>query len=143
MRKVKFIESLNIKEVPCMNKEHLQYHVINPAWTSFIGEGSEALCLDEEPTCRTVLIHHLCKHHRPPFKDPGKLSETEEIYIAYSKEVQDLIELPFDLISEQLSFYKRKNSELSGEVIRLEGILMKIKQLSFYQRVKALFKGFV
>ena len=101
MRIVKFIQSLNIKDVRLYKYQELKYSTLSMDRLQPISDDE---FIDAEADTRVIPVHEFRKNY-------GRNSDyTEEYFIAFSKEVQDLLEMPFDIMKEQL---ESAHSELS------------------------------
>lgn len=137
MKKVKFIRSLNIEDVPCADRHYFEYHQL--ASVNFVEiEGSESILLSKEPSdCHSVSIQ---KINKATTASDLLNPEIEETYIAYSKEVQEFLEMPFDLLQEQLYTAQKRCNKYQSEVYYLRETLEEYKEASFKKRLKFLFK---
>lgn len=96
---VKFIKALVIDERPMVGPDEIRYHAmgrIPPVPIFEAGGAEEYLLTAESVETMVVPIHELrgcdsMNHTYPP-----------ELYIAYSKDVQMLLKMPFDAIKREL-----------------------------------------
>jgi hypothetical protein len=121
VRYVNLIRSLDIIEVPMVNSEEVQYQPL---------ESMHAVGIDEFLLDTTATV----KHKPLPIHKISKICHGQKVdtFIAYSREVQDLLELPFDLL-------KKENEMLTISNSKLERELSNIKELPFLGRLKFLF----
>lgn len=134
MRKVKFIKSLNVEDVILFSGQELKVHefdlncqqvgddlFIKP--TDFISD-------------RIVPVHRIC------FADEN---EQKDVYIAYSKEVEELISVPFSALNEARKTAQTLTADALNQLDSLNRdyhkLQNKIKDASFLDRVKYLFTG--
>lgn len=108
MRYVTLVESLNLRKLPMLNNDEVRYHSLE-AITPVPGPGEpEFLATDQRIETRVVPIHEFV------FPDRGKaapvnmdelnrqVTARNSVYIAWSQEVQELLEMPFDVLKRQL-----------------------------------------
>lgn len=148
MKRVKFIKSLNIEE-HCLydNDEYFQYMVCKPL--NFV-DMEPAAFLETDDIIEHVVIPitdiNQCVFSPTP-ENPHK-TVTTTTFIAHSKEVEDLLEMPFKFLHEQINGLQRKIDEENGTIYRLSNSLRTAKEgLSDYatadvwNRLKYLFTG--
>ena len=93
MRYITFIRSLNVeRRVPCIGLDEVRYVAPQSAPSIYSEQGLEWLPATKTVEHRIVPVHHICKQGRDGVRD--------DTYIAYSKEVEDLIRIPFKAIKE-------------------------------------------
>lgn len=124
--------SLNTKQVPVLPGDKIRYMPMQ----SF-AQVSDDMFIGNVEDC--AITHVVGAHRFSQRIDDGVSpwwagAEIETTYIAYSEDVQRLLELPFDLISESRDQAQAKNAKLQG---RIEDI----KTCSFWQRLRFLFSG--
>lgn len=108
MRYVTLVESLNLRKLPMLNNDEVRYHSLDTI-TPVPGPGdTEFLATDQRIETRVVPIHQFV------FPDRGKSAPVDmdmlnrrvqaqnTVYIAWSQEVQELLEMPFDVLKRQL-----------------------------------------
>jgi hypothetical protein len=95
VRYVKFIKALVIDERPVFGPDEYQYHVMENI-VPLAGEVEEYLVSEQTVETMVVPIHEIrgANSIRPDWPP--------ELYIAYSKNVQLLLEMPFDTIKREL-----------------------------------------
>ncbi len=132
MRYVKFIKGLVIDERPVVGPDEIRYHAMEqmpvPLFELKAGGSNPAEFLIPEETIETMVvpIHELrgCNNVRPDYPP--------ELYIAYSKDVQMLLEMPFDTIKSELEASR-------GTVRTLTGNLSRWRNAGLWLRIKYLF----
>jgi len=124
MRRVKLIRELVIDEVPVMGCEEIRYFTAPPLRTVGVGP-NEFMAVDATVTTHVVPIHRISR---------GSPSGVTHTYIAYSKEVQDLLEMPFDAITRESENCRALTNKTSRE-------LGAIKNMRFWDRLRFLFVG--
>jgi|GEM_PF-4800103 len=108
MKKVKFIRSLNVEEVPCIDRSNfLEYSYFDARNMIPIYRSSSAI-IDTNNTVKkyVVPIHEIFEYN---LTEDG-IEEREETYIAISEEVEKLLGKPY-------SNLKQENSELIQELV--------------------------
>ncbi len=128
MRYVKFIKGLVIDERPMLNPKEVRHHMVDPMPVPCVGaDGSEEYLLVEK-TIETMVypIHELrgCDKTNPTYPP--------ELYIAYSRDVQMLLEMPFDII-------KRELEECRSHAARQYGLLVEWRNADLWTRIKFVF----
>ena len=111
MRYVNFIKSLNVERIPLTGRDMTYY---SQNFTLVDDNGEPAfLHTQEQVTIHTIPIN-LISH-----VNTEKPSET---YIAYSKEVEELIEIPFMAIKEELyqAYTHKRKIETATWINRLQ-----------------------
>ncbi len=95
MRKVTFIKSLNVDLVPMLGHEEVRYHMMGPAPPiPILTDETEEYLLTEATVETMVVPVHMLR--------TGNRNVRDTLYIAYSKEVQDLLGMPFDVMKREL-----------------------------------------
>ena len=108
MKKVKFIKSLNVEEVFCIDRaDFIEYSSFNTQYMVPIRSSSLAI-IDTSNTVKkhAVPIHEIFEYN---LTEDG-IEEREETYIAISEEVEKLLGKPY-------SSLKQENSDLTQELI--------------------------
>ena len=90
MRKVKFISGLKVESRPMLNPDEIRYHMMESIPPVPVGD--EFLATTAEVNTMVVPIHWLRKIEN---------GEQVDTYIAYSKDVQELLEMPFDVLRDE------------------------------------------
>lgn len=128
MRYVKFIKGLVIDERPMLNPDEVRHHMIEPMPVPILEPGGAEEYLLTEQTVETMVcpIHELrgCDKEHPTYPP--------ELYIAYSKDVQMLLKMPFDT-------YKREVEECRSHCEVLRHMLSDWRHAGLWERVKFLF----
>ena len=115
MEKVNFIESLNIEERPMLRgSEVIKYHSCEPFGLNYV-DGEGTMVPERTIKDRIVPIHQINKIDKSVKPDlcdnkPPKIIKT---YIAYSKEVQELLEMPFDLMKGEIEDLQKRNERIA------------------------------
>ena len=122
MKIVKYVHSLNVEERPYLGVDELQSHRVDMPTLAPVPDG--ALALAEEVEVRVVPIHHLQWNNARQGRG--------DAYIAYSKEVQDLLEMPFDAMSKQIDTLIDHNDRLRVRVHHFQN-------MTLWQRIKWVF----
>ena len=129
MRYVKFIKGLVIDERPMLNPDEVRYHAMGPVPPVPCIEpgGAEEHLLTEE-TVETMVcpIHELrgCDKENPTYPP--------ELYIAYSRDVQMLLKMPFDTM-------KRELEDCRGVCDLYRGRLLDWRHAGLWARIKFVF----
>jgi hypothetical protein len=129
MRYVKFIKRLVVDEVPLLARDEVRYAQLDTL-TPIAYSGDEVLMTDAVVQDIVVPVHRLCKATRDQRTGENHVDTT---YIAYSEEVQKLLEMPFDVIKSELEACRAM-----GEVYR--GRLSDVKNANLWTRIKYVFK---
>jgi len=125
MQLVNFISDLVINEVPRVNRDEVQYHCFSPKFAPISPD--DGLLLEDTVETRVVPVHTLSKRTN---------GQTVSTYIAYSKEVQELLVMPFDVMKEEID-------ALRAIAVRLRGELADVKAHPFresWRTIKEWFK---
>jgi hypothetical protein len=134
MRVVKFVESLNIREVRLVEGEDLRYqYQENLAPIS----GCNAFIVGQDVKTRIVPIHHTVKKSF----DVGDDTQCAFIdkFVAYSDEVQDFLELPFDHLKATVESLDRVVIRYRDDNNKLRSKIREMSQANFWNRLKFLF----
>lgn len=127
MRYVKFIKRLVIDKLPMISGDEIRYHTSHDLPPMIDGE----MLLVKEPVITHIVpIHRLCKATRDNRTGENHI---DTIYIAYSKEVQELLEMPFDVIKSELETCRVLSHT---QAIRLN----RVRYATVWIRIKYLFK---
>lgn len=98
MRYVKFIKALVVDERPMVNPKEVRHHMMEPMPVPCLEPGGREEYLLTEQTVETMVcpIHELrgCDKENPTYPP--------ELYIAYSRDVQMLLKMPFDTMKREL-----------------------------------------
>lgn len=129
MRYVKFIKALVVDKVPCENRDSIRYSVMQDI-IPIVSDRNEVLLTNEVVQDMVVPVHHLCRNHKD-YKT-GEIRRTNT-FIAYSKEVQELLEMPFDVIKSELESCRALCTMYQGR-------LSDVKHANLWTRIKYLFK---
>lgn len=100
MRYVNFVKSLVVERLPLAGREMAYY---TQDFTCVDDNGEPAMLYTDSNITEHVIPVHMISHINK--------GERVETFIAYSKEVEELIEIPFKAITEELfraNIYKRK-----------------------------------
>lgn len=128
MRYVKFIKGLQIDERPMLNPDEIRHHHMEPMPVPILEPGGAEEYLLTEQTVETMVcpIHELrgCDNENPTYPP--------ELYIAYSKDVQMLLKMPFDTI-------KRELEECRATCDEQRGMLTDIRTAVWWRRLKYVF----
>lgn len=158
MREVKLIKDVICEVVPCaLYSEGVRYDEYTPLeYTDDI--------LMTRPTesgvkLKVAPIHHLCDMSRIRNLSSGQFeTKVDEIAIAYTESVQELIKIPFDKIAEANKNLSEENDKLKLDVSRqqkiikartkevdrlclIEDIHLSMIEMSLWQRIKFLFSS--
>ena len=132
MRRVKFIESLNVSEKMVGGMDDIRYHQRGEIEPIRYSEEGEFLISDEPITEAVCSVNQFSK------MEGGERIDT---YIAWSKEVQDLIGTPFDLMKGSIdnlqSIVRARDVEVCSKNERISSIL----NSTIIERFKFLFTG--
>ena len=120
MKRVKFIRELVIDEVPMVERDEIRYHVFD----DLVPFSADAALIAKDVEVRVVPVHRLSKMHN---------GETVTNYIAYSKEVQELLEMPFDVM-------KKEREILDGHCTRITRELDSYRDAKLWARIKFVFQ---
>lgn len=120
MKRVKFVRELVVDDVRYVGG-YVEYRCIgtSPDITRVLKNDQEGFLLGVEER-RLAPVHHLCDVHDGTRRD---------VFIAYSKEVQELLGMPFDTLTEELERTRRIISTLHR----------RIEHASLWTRIKYLF----
>lgn len=121
MKRVKFIKSLNVEILP-LTDYNIRYW--NTEATPIMDEGEEKLL----HTTLKVKMEIIPVHILSKVKGRKRISTT---YIAYSKEVEDLLDMPFNTM-------RREIKELS---FSLQFLHNKIDTATIFNKLRYLFTG--
>lgn len=148
MRYVKFIRSVDCELVPCAHySESVRYDEYTPLECTdeilMTGPNKDGV------KQRVAPIHHFCDMKRIRGLSSGEYeTEANEVAVAYTKSVQELIQIPFDKIaeinkslSEDNECLRGKNKSLSLRKEHLETRLSDYDSMSLWDRFKFLFLG--
>jgi len=99
VRRVQFIKGLVIDERPMVGPDEIRYHAMGqvlPVPVFEAGGAEEYLLTEQTVETMVVPIHdlHGCDTVNPTYPP--------ELYIAYSKDVQMLLKMPFDTMKREL-----------------------------------------
>lgn len=130
-RMVTFVKSLNIEKLPMHDPHAFKYPMLRPKVVDSHGFYG---ILDStfEIEAHVVPIQHLCESWNVPLRRGPDLLRTKDTFIAVSKEVEDLLELPF---KHQYSRIKDLEYQLSYKEVKL----WQFQNASLWQRIKYLF----
>ena len=141
MKTVKFIKGLVIDEVALLEGEDLhqwQYPIQNMARIS----SDSALMTEEKIDFRVVPIHHL-RDSKRQLDGSVKHSDT---YIAYSDEVKDLLEMPFDVLQGCIDAERAHSGRIESQLYKAESEnrgydsrMREIDASSLWKRIKFVF----
>ena len=124
MRRITFIKSLNVESLPMLNLDEVRYHT---------AENIRAVSDEEYLETRDYSVEtHIVPVH---MLRTGNEFVKDTLYIAYSKKVQDLLGMPFDVMKKQLD-------EQSEQIQDLYLKISRIRHAKFWKRVRFLFLGF-
>ena len=121
MRKVQFISGLKIESRPMLNPDEVRYHLMDNIPP--VPVGGEFLATTAEVNTMVAPIHWLRKIEN---------GEQVDTYIAYSKEVQDLLELPFDVLKDE-------NDNLINQLYDARNRISDVCDAGFWRRLRFLF----
>lgn len=138
MRYVTLVESLNLRKLPMLNNDEVRYHSLDTI-TPVPGPGdTEFLATEERIETRVVPIHEFV------FPDRGRSAPVDmdmlnrrvqaqnKVYIAWSQEVQELLEMPFDVLKRQLD-------EAQGLINDLRYVRDRYRYAGWWKRLRYLF----
>jgi len=143
VKTVKFIESLNIREVPLLYGDSIRYQ--SPERLAFVGLDA-AIPVDEPVKTHVAPAHHFYEAFNGdhPWQEP----EVIETYIAYTEEVQELLGMPFDTLKKNLEQEREAHSKTHKDLEKISSAnnrvvdkLEMVSKSSFWQRLKLLFSG--
>lgn len=128
MKTAFFVESINVKEVPLIRMDDHQFGVryhkykmvdAKVASNELIGvsEGVEEIIVPAHEFCR---LEGAAENLFQTILDPPLWKRT---YIALSKEVQDYLKLPIDILGEELNTCKKQVTANKGVISRQEARL--------------------
>lgn len=129
MREVNFIRGLVIEKVLCAPRQDIEVHDMRGSLTPTTTD--EALLTDEAVTTTVVPVHRLSRSTREPVTGDVVRCDT---FIAYSKEVQELIEIPIDAIAEALKLCENNLQHSRQQVDSF-------RRGSFWSRLRYAFTG--
>jgi len=142
MRNVKFVRSLNVEIAQVMSDTELRYHDFK--MTRMASNGASLRFADEEVKEHVVPIHQFCRVTQEA-RHPGEAPEIETTYLAYSKEVEELLELPFLALRNEVrdAHHGRIRAERQAEDLHSLNSMMTevVEEASFWKRLKFLFGG--
>tara|TARA_R100001143_G_C3360997_1_gene135681 strand:- start:13239 stop:13616 length:378 start_codon:yes stop_codon:yes gene_type:complete len=120
MKRVKFVRQLVVDDVRYVG-DYVEYRCIgtSPDITRVVKGDEEGFLLGVEQK-ELAPVHHLCDVHNGTRRD---------LFIAYSKEVQELLGMPFDTLSNELEDAREAISALHS----------RIGHATLWQRIKYLF----
>ncbi len=139
MRKVKFIKSLNIEEVMSRDPNNIRYHEVRlDDWSMTL----DRQLVNAKTDKKIVPIHHISEGRRYECEDSpdGYRAEITDTYIAYSEEVEKLLEMPFKLINDENKELQLKVDRLNSELLEVRSRENRLRE-SLWLRVKFLFNG--
>lgn len=116
-----FIKSLNVEKVRLHDLNNYHYYSMETPYTACFKD--KVFPVDKAVKSEIVDIHEICRHEN------GATSRT---LIAYNREVEELIAIPFSAIKNQNDTLKHQNS-----LQRLH--LNRVRSLSFWKRFCFLF----
>lgn len=119
MRQVKFIKSLNIEILPLTKYNEVEYHTYNPSHV--MSEYDPYFLHTKDVTTQVVPVNQFTKENSE--------GERVETYIAYSEEVEELLNMPFKSISHQIEMISRT----------LDIVRYTVTNATFIKRLKYLF----
>ncbi len=130
MRYVKFIKGLQVDERPVLGPDEIRYHVMEPMPVPLFNGDDQEEYLLPEGTVETMVVpvHELrgCDKEDPRYPP--------ELYIAYSKDVQMLLQMPFDVMKRQLD-------EQSTQIMTLYDERAAIRRATWWRRLVYVFDG--
>ena len=134
MKRVKFVESLNVKEVAvgsCVDM--MRYATLEECAPI---DGTDRILAPVKTNTRVVPIHQFCESGKP------------DIFIAYSKEVEELLGMPFNVLHNDLKEAKAYSERIKSSLSRftlendvLSKKLLQVNNASIWQRLKYLLTG--
>lgn len=111
MRIVKFIHSLNIQERPYYGEDEINYSNFD-----------RISLIDREPVGGGILTDEVCETKIVPVHKINRRkinsNEVETTYIAYSEEVEKLLDMPFTLLKENAKLNSEYSYQLERELRR-------------------------
>lgn len=128
MREIKFIRNVEIDLLPMGNPDEVRYHMMGPVPPLPVmpdDHDPEFLLADYTIETQVVPVHYL---------RTGNRNVRDDMYIAYSKEVQELLGMPFDIIRKEKEQMYKHNAVLDAKLYR-------VKTAKVWQRIKFLFTG--
>lgn len=145
MRPVKFIESLNIKDVMLYEGEDLRYQNLNQITRVDFANSGDAISESVKET--VVPVHHFIKSWVEIPENGGvEENKTEETFIAYSEEVEKFLAYPIATLKDELGYTLESLSSCKDN---LYGVIEANKEFSkileiyrtagFWRRLKFLF----
>ncbi len=126
MRRVNFVRSLNVDSIPMLNGDEVRYQSMESITPVPSGDDIEFLLTEKTIEVRIAPVHTLSEGHADGRRD--------DTYIAYSKEVQDLLRMPFDTMKRQLDDQSKQISNLYSDKAA-------VREASLWTRVKFVFSG--
>lgn len=138
MKKVKFVRSLNIENVEYYKHDEIRCTNMTPVMGDY---GYGYLDTGAQVTDRVVPITKFTRYKRDPRTQEVFSQDT---YIAWSPEVEELLDLPFRSLNEQIDTLKTKTWKLEDELRGYKEANRELKSCldksaTFWQRVKYLF----
>ena len=118
MKKVKFIKSLVVEELP-LTSDNITYHSLDATPVLY---KDEYHMLATNVETKVVPIHIINQFNY-------EKHQVEEVFIAYSEEVEDLLHMPFKCITESRDMALNSYSKL----------LHKVNKANWIKRLKYLF----
>jgi hypothetical protein len=144
MKKVKFVKELYIEERPFYDIDEpiRSVSIKNLNSVNDGDNGSGLLHTKEEIKTEIVPIYRIFNHEYG--------CDPKDVYIAYSMDVEQLLELPFKAMKADLKYYTSINSDLNHKVeelrydlkqekIKFEEFKYFINTMSFWDKLKSLF----
>lgn len=154
MRTVKFIRSLNVEAARLIDDREMtmEYHRAMPVPRAADRTGMKYLLAENDIVDRVIVpVHHLSRSTIPDNKrPPGPDNEpvVDEMFIAYSDEVADLLGLPVKALTDRVKMQEAEieglNMQKRGLLADLDGAACNLKsfaEASLLSRLKYLFTG--
>jgi hypothetical protein len=145
MKRVKLITGLQIEEVVAYNPSHIQ--VVESYNHSFSPSDSTMLATEERKV-HVVPIKHWVDNWVTLDNRFGEHTTTEEGYIAASTKIDEVLGKYLRCCHNEITYLKERETKLQGQLFDIQNKfhysslqLTKYETLTFWQRLKFLFKG--
>jgi len=127
-RVVKFVD-LNVREINSFGMDYYRYHSLQSLDGAVHISEDRVVEVAVDSGVRVVPIHRICHSAR------------KDLYIAYSQEVQELLEIPINSITAELRSMTHERDQASNLHANLVHTVDQCTQLSFIDRLQHLILG--